>query len=390
MTLYKLLAVLSLVGAVAAGSKVVHESLAAAPGAFVSNGAAHPSDMITLRVGLAPSNIAGLEAKLTSISTPGSPDHRQWLSVDEVPHLSSFFPVDLLTRNVKVKNFVRPSSDTVSAFNKFASSNGLNTTVISPNEDWVSITLPVAQANDLFDAQYEVFSHPAMSNTITRTLSVSLPPELVGHVQVMHPTTAFAAKPGNRMVSITSEVQLDKRQTPASCNTHLTGGIMTPTCLQSLYGIPTTPANQSNNALLVTAYNQFAQITDLQVRVAQSVPVIAELSSHSQQFLQSFRPDINPSETFTLLSADGGVNTQNAPINDEDEANLDIQYTAGPFLMFYYERRYSIHIRHCDGDSPSIPSCGRRRLLHRHIGHDDLPGRPCKPTYGRDNLVWPN
>jgi tripeptidyl-peptidase-1 len=91
MTFYRLLAVLSLVAAVSAGSKVVHESLAAAPGAFVSHGAAHPNDMITLRVGLAPSNIAGLEAKLTSISTPGSPDHRQWLSVDEVPHLSSFF-----------------------------------------------------------------------------------------------------------------------------------------------------------------------------------------------------------------------------------------------------------------------------------------------------------
>jgi tripeptidyl-peptidase-1 len=150
----------------------------------------------------------------------------------------------------------------------------------------------------------------------------------------MHPTTAFAAKPANRMVSVTSEVQLDKRQIGVSCNTHLTNGIITPTCLQSIYGIPTTPGNQSNSALLVTAYQQFAQIADLQVRVAQSVPVIAEPSPHSQQFLQSFRPDIDPSEPFALLSIDGGANTQNAPTGNEQEANLDIQYTAGLFLVF--------------------------------------------------------
>ncbi|KAJ7482011.1 hypothetical protein FB451DRAFT_1006791, partial [Mycena latifolia] len=61
----------------------------------------------------------------------------------------------------------------------------------SPNGDWMSITLPVSQANELFDAQFEVFTHPSMTNTITRTLSVSLPSELVGHVDVIHPTTTF-------------------------------------------------------------------------------------------------------------------------------------------------------------------------------------------------------
>jgi tripeptidyl-peptidase-1 len=124
----------------------------------------------------------------------------------------------------------------------------------------------VSQANDLFAAQFEVYSHPSMSNTITRTLSVSLPQELVGHVQVIHPTTAFV-KPGGRMGSMIEHVQHNKRA--PSCNTSLPDGIMTPACLQSIYGIPTTPATQSNNALLVTAYqDEFAQTADLEVGVA--------------------------------------------------------------------------------------------------------------------------
>jgi tripeptidyl-peptidase-1 len=165
-----------------------------------------------------------------------------------------------------VKSFIKPSSATTSAFNSFASAHGLNASVISPNEDWVSITLPVSQADDLFAAQFEVYSHPSMSNTITRTLSVSLPPELVGHVQVIHPTTAFV-KPGGRMGSMIEHVQHNKRA--ASCDTSLPGGFITPACLQSIYGITATPATQANNALMVTAYvDEFAQEADLEVRIA--------------------------------------------------------------------------------------------------------------------------
>ncbi|KAJ7445016.1 subtilisin-like protein [Mycena galericulata] len=293
MTFRKSLAVFfSLMISVSARRMVVHESLAAIPDSFVSQGAAPATDMLTLRLALAPNNIAGLQAKTMSISTPGSSEHRQWLSADEV------------------KSFIKPSSATTSAFNKFASAHGLNATVISPHEDWVSITLSVSQANDLFAARFEVYSHPSMSDTITRTLSVSLPPELVGHVQVIHPTTAFV-KPGGRMGSTTGHVQHNKRATSPPCNTSLANGVMTPACLQSIYGIPATPATQSDNTLLVTAYgDQFAQKADL------------------EQFLKLSRPDMDPSESFTLVSLDGGIDPQSAS-ESGDEANLDIQYTAG-------------------------------------------------------------
>ncbi|KAF7335731.1 Family S53 protease-like protein [Mycena venus] len=256
MAFRKFLAVLSIAIGVSGSSMVLHERRTAVPSGFVRQGAAPGNEMITLRVALTSNNVSGLEQKLKSIASPGSPDFRQWLSKDEV------------------KAFVQPSSETVSAFNAFAFANGLTTTLASPHGDWVSITLPVAQANKLFAAQFDVFTHPSLEAPITRTLSVSLPSELVGHVDMLHPTTAF----------VTSDI---------------------------FYGIPSTPATEQNNALLVTAYvNEWAKFTDI------------------EKFLTLLRPDMAPNTTFTVLSIDDGTNPQ-GPLQAGDEANLDMQYTLG-------------------------------------------------------------
>ncbi|KAF8142713.1 family S53 protease-like protein [Mycena galopus ATCC 62051] len=290
LALRSFLAVLSLT---AVSAMVVIESRQAAPNGFVSQGSAPASDVLTLRFALASNNLAGLEAKLGPISTPGNSEFRQWLSKDEV------------------KAFVQPSAETVSAFNAFASANGLTPTVISPNGDWVSLTLPVSQANNLFAANFELFAHPDMTGTITRTLSVALPSELVGHVEVVHPSTDFTGL--NPRIGLTPSISfsLDKRDTPASCNSSEASGVVTPSCLQDLYGIPTTPATQSSNTLLVTGYvDEWAETADLQT------------------FLTLLRPDVSPNTTFSLLTVDGGENPQGAD-DAGTEANLDIQYTIG-------------------------------------------------------------
>jgi tripeptidyl-peptidase-1 len=169
----------------------------------------------------------------------------------------------------KVKAFVKPSPETVSAFRAFTSRNNLTSTAISSNEDWVSISLPVSRANQLFGAQFELFSHPSLANNLTRTLSVSLPSELVGHVDVIHPTTAFHYPKTRRLQPVKSDRQLEKRagSPPVSCNTSIPSNVMTPACLQALYGIPTAPATQANNTILVTGYvSQWPETIDLAVR----------------------------------------------------------------------------------------------------------------------------
>ncbi|KAJ7135549.1 family S53 protease-like protein [Mycena epipterygia] len=309
MAFRKLLIVLSIVAWASAGPMIVHESRSAPPLGFVRQGVAPDNTMLTLRVALASSDVAGLEAKLLSLATPGSPEFRQWLSMDEVRQFASLFTYYIANEGMKVKSFVQPSPETVAAFSSFASANGLKPTVISPNGDWVSITLPVSQANKLFATQFDVFTPPDKTNAITRTLSVSLPAELVGHVEVIHPTTQFLG-PGSRLQSASSESGDDKRS-PASCDSSVPTGVITPACLQDLYGIPTAPATQKNNVLLVTAYvDQYAQTADLAT------------------FLKLLRPDIPSTTTFKVISLNNGTDPQD-PDDAGSEANLDIQYTVG-------------------------------------------------------------
>ncbi|KAJ7767728.1 subtilisin-like protein, partial [Mycena metata] len=301
MAFSALLRFLSLVAAVSAGNLVLHGSRSAPPAGFTSQGFAAPSDMLTLRVALVPNNIAGLQNKVMSVSSPGSSDFRQWLSMEDV------------------KSYVQPSSETVEAFNSFALANGLQPTIISPNGDWVSITLPVSQANNIFAANFERFTHDSLAQPITRTLSISLPSELVGHVEVIHPTTAFTL-PAPRRASSTASIPLPvpvKRGTPAaSCNTsQVNVGIndvrITPSCLHDLYNMPATPAQSPNNSILVTGYLGFsAQLDQL------------------EQFLQLTRPDVPANTSFSLVSIKGGVIDQGPDVL-QTEANLDVQYTVG-------------------------------------------------------------
>ncbi len=75
---------------------------------------------------------------------------------------------------------------------------------------------------------------------------------------------------------------------PSSC-----ASTITPTCLQDLYNIPTTPAKESSNILGVTGYiNQWPNDDDLST------------------FLSDYRTDISSSTTFTLQTIDGGSDPQ--------------------------------------------------------------------------------
>jgi tripeptidyl-peptidase-1 len=87
MAFSALLRFLSLVAAVSAGDMVLHESRSAPPAGFTSQGFVPASEMLTLRVALASNNVTGLQDKLMSVSSPGSPDFRQWLSMEDVRSL---------------------------------------------------------------------------------------------------------------------------------------------------------------------------------------------------------------------------------------------------------------------------------------------------------------
>lgn len=87
MKSFSLSILFSLVSLCYAGMVVQH-TLPSVPSGFVSKGPAPAEDTIEIRLALASNNVKGLEDKLMSISTPGSTEFRQWLSMDEVTSLS--------------------------------------------------------------------------------------------------------------------------------------------------------------------------------------------------------------------------------------------------------------------------------------------------------------
>ena len=67
--------------------------------------------------------------------------------------------------------------------------NGLTTTRTSAARDWISFAVPVSKANELLDADFTVFSHASTGKEVVRTLSYSIPTDLQGHIDLVHPTT---------------------------------------------------------------------------------------------------------------------------------------------------------------------------------------------------------
>ncbi|KAF8878645.1 peptidase S8/S53 domain-containing protein [Mucidula mucida] len=273
----------------------VHDRREAVPKGFAAAEMASADTNLNLRIALTPKDIAGLEKTLLSVSTPNSASYGQYLSLDQV------------------KAYTSPTEASVSAVTAWLSEHGVtDIAVTGAYNDWLSFSVPVETANTLFSAQFQNFVDEDSGERITRTLEYSLPKDLEADIALVHPTTSFAKPrfgPTSPVFSIpVPNANITERANPApsSC-----ASVVTPACLQALYGIPTTPATESSNVLGVTGFiDQYANEADL------------------GRFLRQLRRDIDPSTTFTLQTLDGGVNPQTLS-EAGIEANLDIQYTIG-------------------------------------------------------------
>ncbi len=95
--------------------------------------------------------------------------------------------------------------------------------------------------------------------------------------------------------------------------------MMTPKCIQQLYKIPKISASQSSNKLAISGFLQeFANRADLRVCAKASDSILGMKRVSFQKFLQTFRTDLSPNNTFTLQTIDGGTNPQTP-----DQAGLE-------------------------------------------------------------------
>lgn len=72
--------------------------------------------------------------------------------------------------------------------NAFLASHGVSAQTISPAGDWLAFSVPVSKANEMFGADFTVFEHTETGKQSFNTLAYSIPTELQGHLDLVHPT----------------------------------------------------------------------------------------------------------------------------------------------------------------------------------------------------------
>ncbi|KAJ7830752.1 family S53 protease [Mycena olivaceomarginata] len=225
---------------------VVHEHRVRPAQGFVSTGPAPSDEQLTLRIALNPNNIAGLENELYAVSDPSSSRYGQHLTPEEARRCISAAVWSLTRRTGR-------------RIRQALLRRAFRRDVLAPDEQdlcehhlprrrRLQFEIPVSQANSLLNTEFSVFSHKASVETSIRTLQYSLPAEVSQHV-------AYQPKPQPL------PTKNSKRDIDPTC-----ADITTISCLRAEYGLPTTPATQTNNVLGVSGYtNQFANFNDLKL-----------------------------------------------------------------------------------------------------------------------------
>ncbi|KAF9974752.1 hypothetical protein BGZ75_000719 [Mortierella antarctica] len=174
------------------------------------------------------------------------------------------------------------------------------------DNQWIKADVTVSQVQELLQTQYNVYLNPVSSKTIVRTLSYSLPNNLIDHVDLVQPTTFFGMEPQiPNIKNMAAEPSMNKRDVPtSSCDS-----TVTPACIRSLYNITYGYGQAKAVARLGVAgfREHFANRADLTT------------------FLQTFQSDADTSGSSVEL-INGGTNPQGT--NDAtQQANLNVQYS---------------------------------------------------------------
>ncbi len=107
--------------------------------------------------------------------------------------------------------------------NAWLANNGLRATPISPAGDWIAVQVPVNKANELLGAHFSVFNDEKTGHQVIRTLSYSIPAELKGHLDLVHPTTtSVMTLHAQRYLTDLWPTFRQLRRHPAACASDLT------------------------------------------------------------------------------------------------------------------------------------------------------------------------
>ncbi|KAJ3559072.1 hypothetical protein NM688_g556 [Phlebia brevispora] len=281
---------------VARNNRVVIESLTGIPSGFKDMGPAKGDTDVTLYIVLTEGNLNGLMTTLDGVSTPGSASYGKYVNT------------------MQLFQFLVPTPQAVADVTAWVDSIQEKVVARKYLNSWFQIKIPVSKANQLLAAEFHVYEDTNTKETVIRTLSYSIPDNLVNHVDFVYPTIHFDHSfPNDPLPDPDPSAGRDDLKADR-CDPKA----VTPYCLQQLYGIPRTLITTGTQRLGVIGHNEeYANKEDL------------------KSFLERFRPDLDLDKPnvktlidFNFKSVDGGQNIQE--LNEAGiEADLDMQYTIG-------------------------------------------------------------
>jgi tripeptidyl-peptidase-1 len=215
---------------------VAHESMEAlrVPDGWESQGPAPRDTMLELTFAVKQRNQDKLEQALMGAADPDSPKYGEWLS------------------NEAVHALVEPATESKEAVRGLLAKHGVTAVDATPNGDFITASVTVAQAERILRAEYHKFQHAPSGHVMHRCLSYSLPTNVAPHVDFVAPTVQL---PTIR----TSATGALRNHTEASRPGN------NPTSLRKLYNVNATKGDASKKTKqAVTAFlNQLYSESDL-------------------------------------------------------------------------------------------------------------------------------
>ena len=192
-----------------------------APKAWLKAERADPRQPVRLNIGLTQGRFDELERNLYEVSDPTHARYGKHLSIEEVNEL------------------IQPKDDALQAVREWLEDAGVKSEELeySPAKDWIKLTLPMKDVEQLLNTEYHYFVHDD-GTELVRAQSWSLPMHLHEHIATIQPTNSFfrmkgVAKGHGKALGLHELPPPPTEATiAAACNVSL----VTPLCLRTLYG----------------------------------------------------------------------------------------------------------------------------------------------------------
>jgi tripeptidyl-peptidase-1 len=253
---------------------------------WVRKDKADGSSMIEITLPVKQSNLELVESIFWDVSNPKHASYGKYLSFEEINEI---------TRN---------DASTQAVMN-YLSSLGVTQIKSDPYGNFLTFKMPVAKANEAFNADFHTYAHPRVEGQIVKTEQVSLPAELEEHV-IHVPHVTYFPHP-DRKVRFTPDIEAFAAMSTLTADAVQPKGYVTPALLQQFYGINNPIVSHGANQSLFGALGQQYSNTDL--------------AKFQQQFGLTNSPvrfQVGANNPNACLGAQGGENC--------GEANLDVQW----------------------------------------------------------------